>query len=61
MFSRLQLSTIEMIAATRGPACGLPMWIQFFRLWKDFQRRLSKFFHERRNWIHIGSEQAVLE
>jgi hypothetical protein len=26
-----QLSTTERIAATLGPACGLPMWIQFFR------------------------------
>src|SRR5437773_9224508 len=26
-----QLSTTDRIAATFGPACGLPMWIQFFR------------------------------
>ena len=25
------VSTIEMMAATRGPACSLPTWIQFFR------------------------------
>jgi hypothetical protein len=30
-FSLRQLSTTERIAATLGPACGLPMWIQFFR------------------------------
>ncbi len=30
------VSTIEMMAATRGPACSLPTWIQLFRLWKDF-------------------------
>src|SRR5260370_19107361 len=30
-FSRRQLSTTERIAATLGPACGLPTWIQFFR------------------------------
>jgi len=27
---RRQLSVIDKIAATRGPAVGLPMWIQFF-------------------------------
>jgi Transposase len=26
-----QVSTIEMMAATRGPACSLPTWIQFLR------------------------------
>src|ERR1700686_558527 len=25
------VSTIEMMAATRGPACSLPTWIQFLR------------------------------
>jgi hypothetical protein len=30
-FNLRQLSTIERIAATLGPACELPMWIQFFR------------------------------
>ena len=39
-----------MIAATRGPASLLPMWIQFLRLWKSF--------HKRKNWIHLGSEKA---
>jgi hypothetical protein len=29
--NRRQLSTTERIAATFGPACGLPMCIQFFR------------------------------
>src|SRR5208337_4432739 len=29
--SRRQLSTTERIAAILGPACELPMWIQFFR------------------------------
>jgi hypothetical protein len=28
---RRQVSMIERIAATFGPACGLPTWIQFFR------------------------------
>src|ERR1700688_5298766 len=45
-----QVSTIEIMAATRGPACSLPTWIQFLRLWKAF--------HNRKNWIHVGSEQA---
>ena len=44
------VSTIEMMAATRGPACSLPTWIQFLRLWKAF--------HNRKNWIHIGSKEA---
>src|SRR6202521_6213700 len=26
-----QVSTIEIMAATRGPACSLPTWIQFLR------------------------------
>src|ERR1019366_3746076 len=30
-FKRRQLSTTERIAATFGPACGLPMCNQFFR------------------------------
>jgi hypothetical protein len=30
-FNLRQLSTTERIAATLGPACGLPMYIQFFR------------------------------
>ena len=30
-FNLRQLSTIERIAATLGPACGLPMCIQFLR------------------------------
>jgi len=29
ILSRRQLSTTERMAATRGPACSLPMWIQF--------------------------------
>ena len=33
IFSRRQLSTMDRMAATFGPACWLPMWIQFFRLW----------------------------
>ena len=33
------VSTIEMMAATRGPACSLPTWIQFLRLWKAFHNR----------------------
>ena len=28
---RQQVSTTERVAATFGPACGLPIWIQFFR------------------------------
>ena len=31
IFSRRQLSTMDRIAATFGPACWLPTWIQFFR------------------------------
>jgi len=31
IFSRRQLSTMERMAATLGPACRLPTWIQFFR------------------------------
>jgi hypothetical protein len=31
IFSLRQVSTIEMMAATRGPACSLPTWIQFLR------------------------------
>src|SRR5580700_4301253 len=34
-----QVSTIEITAATRGPACSLPTWIQFFRLWKAFHKK----------------------
>jgi hypothetical protein len=30
-FQLRQLSTTDRIAATSGPACGLPMCIQFFR------------------------------
>ncbi len=30
-FSLRQLSMTERMAATRGPACGLPIWIQFLR------------------------------
>jgi hypothetical protein len=41
--SRRQLSTIEKIAATFGPAFSLPIWIQFLRL--------SKYF-DRRNYVH---------
>ena len=38
-FSRRQLSTMDRMAATFGPACRLPTWIQFFRLWKYFHSR----------------------
>jgi hypothetical protein len=31
ILSRLQLSTTDRMAATRGPACWLPMCIQFLR------------------------------
>src|SRR5260370_10901530 len=31
MFIRRQVSTTERMAATLGPACSLPMWIQFLR------------------------------
>ena len=31
IFNRWQLSTTERIAAIFGPACELPIWIQFFR------------------------------
>jgi len=30
-YLRRQVSTIERMAAIFGPACGLPIWIQFFR------------------------------
>ena len=39
-----------MIAATRGPASLLPMWIQFLLLCKSL--------HNRKNWIHVGSKEA---
>ena len=38
-FSRRQLSTMDRMAATFGPACWLPTWIQFLRLWKYFHSR----------------------
>jgi transposase len=38
------------MAAARGPASSLPMWIQFLLLWKSF--------HKRKNWLHVGSERA---
>jgi hypothetical protein len=41
--SRRQLSTIEKMAATFGPAFSLPIWIQL--------RRLSKYF-DRRRYVH---------
>jgi len=44
------VSTIEMMAATRGPACSLPTWIQFLRLWKDF--------HKKKNWLFFGDADA---
>jgi hypothetical protein len=50
MLSRRQDSTIDTIAATRGPASLLPMWIQFLRLWKSS--------HKRKNWIHLRWEGA---
>src|ERR1017187_7069637 len=31
IFSRRQVSTMDRMAATFGPACWLPTWIQFFR------------------------------
>src|SRR5260370_41304608 len=40
---RRQVSTMDRIAATFGPACWLPTWIQFFRL--------SKYF-DSRNYVH---------
>ena len=41
--NRRQLSTTERIAATFGPACGLPRCIQFFLV--------SKYF-DTRNYVH---------
>ena len=38
IFSRRQVSTMEAMAATFGPASLLPTWIQFFRLSKYFAR-----------------------
>jgi hypothetical protein len=43
IFSRRQVSTMEAMAATFGPASLLPTWIQFFRL--------SKYF-DSRNYVH---------
>jgi hypothetical protein len=36
--------------ATRGPASLLPIWIQFLRL--------CTCVHNRKNWLHVGSERA---
>ena len=36
---RRQLSVTDKMAATLGPASGLPMWIQFFLLWICFDSR----------------------
>jgi hypothetical protein len=45
MSRRRQLSVTDSMAATRGPAFGLPIWIQFFRLSKSFDRR--NYVHSR--------------
>jgi hypothetical protein len=45
-----QFSTTERIAATPGPACWLPMWIQFLRLWKSF--------HNRKNSLFVGNPRG---
>ena len=34
------------------------MCIQSRPLWKNFDKRRWKYFHKRKNWIHIGSPQA---
>jgi hypothetical protein len=49
-FSRRQVSTTETMAATHGPASSLPISIQFLLLWRDL--------HNRKNWLHVGSERA---
>ena len=45
-----QVSTTETMAATRGPASSLAIRIQFLLLWKNS--------HNRKNWLHVGSERA---
>ena len=45
IFSRRQVSTMEAMAATFGPASLLPTWIQFFRLSKCFDSR--NYVHSR--------------
>ena len=37
--SRRQVSMMERIAATFGPACGLPTWIQFLRKYCQMLKR----------------------
>ena len=60
ILSRRQVSTTETMAATRGPACSLPMCIQLRRLWKSFHKRryeqlgirqsLTAVERDRRRW-----------
>jgi len=47
---RRQVSTIERMLATRGPASLLPMWIQFFLL--------CTCVHNRKNWLFFGDADA---
>jgi hypothetical protein len=54
MLSRRQVSMIETMAATRGPASSLPMWIQFLRLCKHLHKRNYEQFG-----IRISSNQVL--
>ena len=55
IFSRRQVSTTETIAATRGPACSLPMCIQLRRLWKNFDKRR---YEQLGTWQSLRSYEA---
>jgi hypothetical protein len=50
ILSRRQVSTIETIATTRGPASLLPMWIQFLRLCKSLHKRNYEQSRIRQSW-----------
>jgi hypothetical protein len=39
---------MDRMAATFGPACGLPRWIQFLRF--------CAHAHKRKNWMFYGSD-----
>ena len=51
ILSLRQPSTTERIAATRGPACTLPTWFQFFRLCEDL--------HNPKNGSHLAKRRQV--
>jgi hypothetical protein len=54
-FNLRQLSTTERIAATFGPACGLPMCIQFFRPRATGRIDGSSVFSAKRGVIPVKS------